>query len=74
MLAISSFEVLEDVEDVEERKLDCVTEHPGFVPVCLNRWCLRLSADKYKKKDGERCRKTGFENVLSTACLLCCCC
>ena len=74
MLAISSFEVQEDVEGQE---LDCVTEHPGFIPVCLNKWCLRLSADKYMKKDGKRYRKTGFENELSTIVLhvyQCCAC
>ena len=63
MLTISSFEVMEDLEG---KKLDCVMEHPAFVSICLNKWCLRLSADKYKKKDGKRYRKTGFENELST--------
>ena len=50
MLAISSFEVQEDVAGQE---LDCVTEHLGFIPVCLNKWCLKLSADKYQKKGGK---------------------
>ena len=59
MLAISCSEVQ---EDVERRQLDCVTQHPGFAPVCLNEWCLRLSAGNYKKKDGKRYSKTGFED------------
>ena len=40
----------------------CVTDHPGFEPVCLNKWCLRLSAAKYKTKKGTRYRRAGFEN------------
>ena len=57
MHEMHSFEVVEEVGNVQ-----CVTEHPGFEPVCLNKWCLRLSAAKYKTKRGARYRRTGFEN------------
>lgn len=39
----------------------CVTLHPGFRPVCLNRWSLRSAAAKYKTQDGTRYRQTGTE-------------
>ena len=29
----------------------CVTQHPGFNPVCLQKWSLKLAADKYKTKN-----------------------
>ena len=43
-------------------KPNCVTEHPGFGQVCLQRWSLRLAADKYKTKDKAKYRQTGSEN------------
>ena len=41
-------------------KKNCVT--PGFGQVCLQRWSLRLAADKYKTKDKAKYRQTGSEN------------
>ena len=41
--------------------LTCITEHPGFQPVCLQKWSLRLAADKFKTKGKERYRQTGSE-------------
>ena len=41
--------------------LTCTTEHPGFQPVCLQKWSLRLAADKFKTKGKERYRQTGSE-------------
>ena len=59
MLAINDYEV---AEVVEGRELTCVTEHPGFKSVCLNKWGVRLSADKYRRKNGTRYRQTQSEN------------
>ncbi len=47
MAALEDDEVVEAVGNVF-----CVTEHPGFAPVCLNRYVLWLSADKYKTRGG----------------------
>ncbi|XP_078344551.1 uncharacterized protein LOC144630128 isoform X1 [Oculina patagonica] len=44
---LSSDIVLEEVGS----KPNCMTEHPGFSQVCLQRWSLRLAADKYKTKE-----------------------
>ena len=35
----------------EDEALKCITEHPGFRPVCLEKWSLRLTASKNKTKD-----------------------
>ena len=56
MLAINHWEVVEDVGNVQ-----CITEHPGCTPVCLNRYSLRLLADAYKTRAGTRYRDTGCE-------------
>lgn len=44
--------------------LTCITEHPGFHPVCLQKWSLRLAADKFKTKGKERYRQTGNDERL----------
>jgi len=31
-------------------ELTCITQHPGFNPVCLQKWNLSLGADKYQTK------------------------
>ena len=41
--------------------LTCITEHPGFQPVCLQKWSLRLASDKFKTKGKKRYRQTGSE-------------
>ena len=35
----------------------CITLHPGFRVVCLNRWSLRSAASKYKRIDGRKYRQ-----------------
>ena len=57
MPAISNSEVVEDVGHVS-----CVTNHPGFNAVCLSKWSLRLSGEKYKRKGGQRYHQFGYEN------------
>ena len=37
------------VQDIGTPAL-CITLHPGFRPVCLEKWSLRLTAGKYKTK------------------------
>ena len=52
----------EMVVDEVGKKPDCVTLHPGFSQVCLQRWSLRLAADKYNTKNKTKYRQTGSEN------------
>lgn len=57
--SLTSEIVLEDLE--EGQQLCCVTEHPGFRPVCLEKWSLRLAGGKYRTKAREYYKKTGSE-------------
>ncbi|XP_046841138.1 uncharacterized protein LOC124435242 [Xenia sp. Carnegie-2017] len=41
----------------------CVTLHPGFKPVCLEKWSLKMAARKYKTKEQRRYKETGSENM-----------
>ena len=42
-------------------KLKCVTEHPGFAPVCLQKWSLKQGAWKYKTRGNQRYKQTESE-------------
>jgi hypothetical protein len=46
--ALISEQVLNDVG--QDAHLKCITEHPGFDPICLQKWSLRMAADKYRTK------------------------
>ena len=48
----------------EEETLKCITEHPGFRPVCLEKWSLRLAASKYKTKAKQQYTQKGDEDRL----------
>ena len=43
-------------------KPKCVTQHPGFRQVCLQKWSLRLAADKYKTRNKTKYRQAASEN------------
>jgi len=58
MKCLSSEMVIEEVGT----KPNCVTQHPGFSQVCLQKWSLRLAADKYKTRNKTKYRQTGTEN------------
>ena len=50
------------VEDIpSEAVLKCVTEHPGFNAVCLEKWSLCLAAERVRTKEKKRYRQTGSE-------------
>lgn len=57
--AMQSDLVLQDLSP--DVNLTCVTEHPGFKPVCLQKWSLRLAAGKYKTKGKQKYRQTRSE-------------
>ncbi|XP_065071641.1 uncharacterized protein LOC135695953 [Rhopilema esculentum] len=59
---ISSLTTVEVRQDIGEQTPTCVVEHPGFKPVCLNKWSLGVIAQSFKKKDKTRYKRTGFEN------------
>ena len=41
--------------DKLEGTLNCITDHPGFDAVCLNKWSLELAAANFKTRDGHTC-------------------
>ena len=49
--------------------LKCITEHPGFNPVCLQKWSLRLAATKYKTKAKHQYKQQGSEERFVTMCI-----
>ena len=57
--ALTSDAVLQDLS--EEANLTCITQHPGFNPVCLQKWSLRLASHKYKTKGKKKYAQTGSE-------------
>ncbi|XP_020608734.1 uncharacterized protein LOC110047329 [Orbicella faveolata] len=52
----------EMVIDEVGTKLNCVTQHPRFSQVCLQKWSLWLAADKYKTRNKTKYHQTGTEN------------
>ena len=57
--ALTSDLVLQDLP--EDAKLTCITQHPGFNPVCLQKWSLRLALHKYRTKEKKKYNQTGSE-------------
>lgn len=51
---MNSEEVLQDLKAEGVQNAKCVTQHPGFNPVCLQKWSLKLAADKYKTKNNDK--------------------
>ena len=49
------------VKEEVETKPSCITEHPGYQVVCLNRRSLRRAADKYKTLKNKKYKNTGNE-------------
>ncbi|KXJ06973.1 hypothetical protein AC249_AIPGENE74 [Exaiptasia diaphana] len=45
----------------------CITLHPGFRPVCLEKWSLKQSASKYKTRDQRRYTQIGKESTFLRA-------
>ena len=41
----------------------CITNHPGFNAICLNRWALELASDNYRTRGGLKYRQ-GDRSVL----------
>ena len=58
-MRLTSEIVQDDLEEGQE--LRCITEHPGFRPVCLEKLSLRLASGKYRTKAKQGYKKTGSE-------------
>jgi len=54
----------EDVlADTDGKVPQCVTLHPGFRAVCLEKWSLKQSASKYKTRERVRYTQKGKETT-----------
>lgn len=58
--ALNSDIVLQEVEDVPT----CITNHPGFNTLCLDKWSLRLTATKLRTRKKQQYRQTTTEDRL----------
>jgi len=56
---MSSEIVVQDT--LRETILKCITQHPGFNAVCLEKWSLHMAAEQVKTKYKRRYRQTGSE-------------
>lgn len=58
-------EALEDDWVIEETRTppECITLHPAFEKVCLEKWSLRLAASKYRTIDRRKYKQTGSEEA-----------
>jgi hypothetical protein len=57
MESLNSDLVLNEVESPPT----CVTLHPGFRAVCINKWSLRLAGGKYRTIEKKKYKQTGSE-------------
>lgn len=57
---MSSELVLQDLPE-GTTTIKCITDHPGFKPVCLEKWSLRMAAEKFRTKTKQRYQQTGTE-------------
>ncbi|CAB3984262.1 Hypothetical predicted protein [Paramuricea clavata] len=62
--ALKNNEVLEDLkaEGKDIELIKCITQHPGFDSVCLQKWSLKLAADKYKTRSKSRYSQVKTQN------------
>ena len=61
--ALNSNEVIKDFncnsKDNELQFPKCITHHPGFDKVCLEKWSVKLAADSYRTRRGNKYRQEG---------------
>ncbi|CAB4003761.1 Hypothetical predicted protein [Paramuricea clavata] len=60
--AMNREEVIQDLKAEGVQNAKCVTQHPGFNSVCLQKWSLKMAADRYKTKDKSKYSQTSTEN------------
>ena len=48
--------------DTYEEALDCITHHPGFASVCLDKYVLETAYYQYKAQYGGRERRDASEH------------
>ena len=54
--------VVTKMENYEEAELDCITAHPRFAAVCLDRWVLETAYLQYRQQYGQQARQDATIN------------
>lgn len=49
------------------QNLSCITDHPGFKPVVLDKWSLRMAISRFNTKEKKTYKQTGSEERLMRA-------
>ena len=57
-------EVIKDLEVEGVQNATCVTQHPGFNPVCLQKWSLKQASDRYKTKNKDKYKQIAAQERL----------
>lgn len=45
----------------EGQKISCITDHPGFKTVVLDKWGLRMAVSRFNTKEKKTYKQTGSE-------------
>ncbi|KAM7439812.1 hypothetical protein ABFA07_010899 [Porites harrisoni] len=48
----------------EGQKISCITDHPGFKTVVLDKWSLRMAVSRFNTKEKKTYKQTGSEERL----------
>ena len=51
----------------------CITNHPGFDAICLNRWVLELATENFKTRGGQKYRQVDSKErsvLISDSCVI----
>ena len=51
----------------------CITDHPAFDAICLNRWSLELASDRFKTRSGQRYQQVESKDRLVHIIHVMCC-
>ena len=64
-------EFIEDLgpQRAVDKEVICITDHPGFPAVCLNRWSLELATENFKTRDGHHYSQINTKERYSKLCI-----
>ena len=60
--AMKSEEVVMDLKADGIENAKCVTQHPGFTCICLQKWSFKQAAVNYKTKSSTKYSPVGTQN------------
>ncbi|CAB4016705.1 Hypothetical predicted protein [Paramuricea clavata] len=63
--AMNCKDVIQDLKAEGMQNAKCVTQHPGFNTVCLQKWSLKMAADRYKTKYSQTSTENRLDNLFN---------